>query len=126
MLTIIILRFTTHFAAKLEQSVLGWRWLHSYTHVIVIIRGRRKWLSSADYCGKRSSWEIIGNPYFRRRWFNAVRRKKAHALRLSMYKNKQYTHVVVCRCTIPQYVYMNGWQASNLATDTSASALVTS
>lgn len=43
----------------------------------MIIRGRRKWLSSADYCGKRSSWEIIGNPYFRRRWFNAVRRKKS-------------------------------------------------
>lgn len=44
-----------------------------------------------------------------------------------MYNNKKYIYVVVRRCTIPQYkYYMNGWQASNLAADTSASALVTS
>jgi len=44
-----------------------------------------------------------------------------------MYNNKQYTYVVVRLCTIPQYeYYMNGWQASNLAADISASVLVTS
>lgn len=46
----------------------------------MIIRGRRKWLCTVDYCGKRLPLEIIGNPYFRRRWFNGTsRRHRAYA-----------------------------------------------